>query len=84
MRHGLFVVGTMGRQQAGLQRLAHAGHVAVAEDGPYTGHQRQSLAILLDALGGKVLHQRLGHGQTSFHDADDTPLASRQIPISLR
>src|SRR5699024_991984 len=65
MGHALFIVCPPGREGVALsiQRLAHASHVAVAENGKTAGEQRYTLAIDLGLLRTKIAHQRLRHGQ---------------------
>ena len=47
----------------GLQRLAEAGDVAVAEDREHAGEQRHLAPVDLGALGDQLAHQRLRHGE---------------------
>ncbi len=64
--HRLLVMGTKSRQALAGRRegLAEPGDIAVAEDRPDAGEERQLGAIDLGPLGGEIAHQRLGHGQT--------------------
>ena len=67
MRHALFVVAPVRRQLVArrIQRLAERRHVAVAENGPDAGDERDTGLYL---LRGQVAHQRLGGGQADgFH-----------------
>ena len=70
--HGLFVVGAKGRQPVALghQGFAHAGHVAVTEDGEDPAAIGLDLAVVgFDAQRGQVLDQRLRQGESlGFHD----------------
>ena len=62
MGHGLLVVGAIGRQRLArrVQRLAEAGDVAVAEDGPDAGEVGHLDAVDVDELARQVAHERPG------------------------
>ncbi len=66
VRHRLFVVRAVRRQFGAVpvQRLAHAGHVAVAEDREDAGEQRRHAVRRLRPQRRQVADQRLRHRQT--------------------
>ncbi len=63
--HALLVMRPEGRQAVlrTLQGLAHPGDVAMAEDRPDAGEQRQRAAVDFRHLPAEVAHQRLRGGQ---------------------
>src|SRR4029450_1519594 len=63
--HALLVAGHVVGEPVGVlaQGLAHAGHVAVAEDPQAAGEQALFVAVALAVLAGQELDQGLGHGQ---------------------
>ena len=65
MRHRLLVVGAIGREGVarGEQRLSHAGHIAMAEDGEYALEQALLQPVDFDLLGAQEANHRLGCGQ---------------------
>ena len=70
VRHGLLIIGAVGRQGVGgaMQRLAQAGDVAVSEDRPDTGEQGNAGAVDVGVLGAQIAHHGLCGRQTyGFH-----------------
>jgi hypothetical protein len=65
MGHGLLVMGAVGRQFSSdpEQGLADPRHIAVTEDRPDSGEERQLLAIDDGHLAGEEFHQRLRRGE---------------------
>ena len=63
VRHRLFVMRAEGRKLVAdpVQRFAHAGHVAMAEDGPDPAEDRDDTPVDLGFLGDHCLDERLGH-----------------------
>ena len=66
-RHRLFVLPAPCRKLVlhCFQRLAEAGHIAVAEDSEDTCEQRHPLAVNGGELVAQIAHQRLCHGQAN-------------------
>jgi hypothetical protein len=66
MSHALLVVGPKGRESAAfrMERLAHRGDIAVAEDRPDAGEERQRLSVDLRPLRSEGTDQSLRHGET--------------------
>ena len=86
-RHRLLVLAAPGRKLLlhGLERLAQAGDVAMAEDGEHAGEQRRVLAIDYGALGDQVLDQGLGHGETNgLHRAASSRKVATRRPLERR
>ena len=63
MGHGLLVVRPKGGQGGPFrpERLAETRHVAMPEDRPNPGKQRQPPAVDFDPLRGEVANQGLRH-----------------------
>ncbi len=63
--HRLLVMGAIGRQRVtrAVERLAHASHVAMAEDREHPLEQPLLHPVDLDALGAEEANHRLGRGQ---------------------
>ena len=77
-RHPLLALAAVGREDVArvVQRLAQAGHVAVAEDAEHARQQRPLLAVDDRALGAEVAHDRLCRGEPDgAHHAPTTPAA---------
>ena len=54
----------LGRLDLGLQqRLAHARHVAVAEDAEAAGEELAAFAVAFDVLVGQEANRSLGDGE---------------------
>ena len=73
MRHRLLVVGAIGGQDfaRGVERFAHARHVAVAEDREHALEQPLLAAVDFDLLSAQEANHRLRGGQPDrFHGAD--------------
>src|SRR6478735_11928702 len=66
MRHALLVMTAKGRQDVAhsMQRLAHPGHIAVAENRPDATKERQGRAVDLGFLRGEEADDRLRGGET--------------------
>ena len=66
MRHRLLVLAAIGREFIAHmpQRLAHARHIAVPEDRPHAGEDRQLLAIDDGHLRRHEPDERLRGGET--------------------
>jgi hypothetical protein len=65
MDHALFVLRTPGGHglAPGMQGLAHAGDIAVAEDRPYADEILDLLPVHFHVLGGQPSHHGLRRGQ---------------------
>ena len=65
MSHALLVMGAEGGKGLAhpVQRLAHARHVAVAEDGPNAAEERQDFSVDLRLLRRQESGDGLRHGQ---------------------
>ena len=82
MRHRLLVVRPVGRQRiaAGVERLAEASHVAVAEDGEHALEQPLLSAVDLDFLGGEEADHCLRGGQSDcFHGVEQSLMSARGL-----
>ena len=94
-RHALLVVPAEGGEGAAraMQRFAHAGDIAVAEDSPAAGEQRRLRPVVQQgALGREVAHDGLRRGEADgagAHAAASCSAASpagatRTVPPVLR
>ena len=65
MRHGLLVVGAIGRQRVarGVERFADSRDIAVAEDREHALEQALLTAVGFDLLGAEEANHRLCGGQ---------------------
>ena len=80
VRHRLLVMGAIGRQRVarGVERLAHARHIAMAEDREHALEQALLAPVDFDSLGAQEANHRLGGGQSDrCHGA--SPLRSMFI-----
>ena len=63
MNHRLFVARqVIAEVQILLQRLAHAGHVAVPKDPPHSGKECRLFSVTLDVLISQKVNERLSCG----------------------